>query len=155
MTGWMDWIGAVVALLGAGMLVSSAIQIARALACRRWPRAAGEVLSSEVRLMSGGSTSASGLVSGRASYLPVVRYRYEWCGRRHECDWRTYGDYAGPHERAQAIVARYPPGQRVTVHVHPGRPERAVLETQLRWGLLLLPLIGLVFLVGGAVMITL
>jgi len=146
---WIGW-GAVV--LGTAMGCSSLAQGWRAWRCRRWPKVAGRVLATEIRTFAG-VRSANGGGSGKSTYQPIVRYRYAWNGEEHESDTRCYGDFAGSHARAEEVIARYPVGREVQVAVCPSDPRRAVLETDLRLGLLLLPVIATCFVAIGAVMV--
>lgn len=141
------WIGIGAVLLGAGVMVSSVFQLIRALRCRGWERCEGEVLETEVRSMGGGGEFSHR--SNKGSWQPVVRYRYSWRGREFESDRRIFGDYSASKERAEKIVAGYEPGQRVEVFVNPMKPEMAVLETRLTWGLMLAPLIAAMFIGMG------
>jgi len=149
----ITWIGWGLLLLGAAMGCSSLAQGWRAWRCRRWPLVPGRVLASEIRSFAG-VRAADGSGSGKDSYQPIVRYAYHWNGEAYESDSRCYGDFAGSHARAEAVVARYPVGRAVQVAVCPRDPRRAVLETRLRPGLLLLPVIALGFIAVGAVMLS-
>jgi len=142
------WVGVGAICLGAGMLASSLFQLGRALRCRRWRPVEAEVVKTEIRAMSGGSSALGGR-SGKGSHLPVVAFRYGWEGRQYECDRRVFGDYGASRERAERIVAQYRPGQRVAAWVNPHRPEMAVLDTRLTWGLLLPALIAFFFIGCG------
>jgi len=142
------WIGVGAICLGAGAFVSSIFQLARALRCRRWRPVEAEIVKTEIRAMSGGSSSVGG-GSRKGSWLPVVAYRYVWEGREREGDRRVFGDFGASRERAERIVAQYRPGQRSTAWVNPHRPEMAVLDTRLTWGLGLPVLIAVAFIGCG------
>jgi len=148
----ITWIGWGALILGAGLGGSGLLQVLRAWRCQRWPRVEGRVLETEIRVFAG-TRAAGGGGSGKSSHQPIVRYRYRWQDRDYESDVRCYGDYAGPRDRAERIVARYPVGADVRVAVCPHQPERAVLETDPRWGLLLPLGIALGFLaIGGLIL---
>ena len=59
-----------------------------------------------------------------------VRYEYEVAGTPYTSSNISFeSQLAGNKRRAiEAIVARYPEGQRVTVYYNPERPKTAVLE---------------------------
>jgi len=149
----MLWIGSIALLLGTGMGVSSILQLLKAMAARNWEPVPGEVVETEIRVMSGGGQFTGAGSGRRGTYLPVITYRYTHAGQTYTRDQRRFGDFYGPERRARAIVHRYTPGQSVTVYVDPADPGRTVLERDLSWGLALLPLIALVFMGGGIAMI--
>ncbi len=75
------------------------------------------------------------------TYEVVCRYRYRFSGEEHtgeEVGLVPGADNLGSwHERTHArLRAAYERGEAVTCYVDPGRPGRALLDRELRWGLM-------------------
>ncbi|WP_426747160.1 DUF3592 domain-containing protein [Myxococcus faecalis] len=88
-----------------------------------WPTAQGTITASEVRSVRGNKSTTHGL---------ELTYTYSVDGRQHEGHkYRIMTSRSGDLEEAQALVARYPVGARVTVHHAPGAPSEAVLQAGL------------------------
>jgi len=110
-------------------------------AARSWQETTCTVLSSEVGSHSG---------SDSTTYSVDVVYTYNFEGREFQA--KRYGFLGGSssgREGKEEIVARYPPGARVTCWIDPSHPDQAVLnrEPSLEWLVGLIPLVFL--LVGG------
>ncbi len=114
------------------------------LEARGWPEAEGRVLSSETVRKRKGRRE------------PRVVYAYQVAGRSYESDRVAAGatdtflslfPFLGD---AEATVARYPTGAKVTLRHHPEDPGSAVLETPFPWGGIGMAAVGLAFAVFGA-----
>jgi hypothetical protein len=111
------------------------------VAARSWQESSCMVLSSQVGLHPGGRST---------TYSVDVVYSYSFDGKEFQA--KRYGFFGGSSSgRAgkEEIVARYPPGSRVSCWVDPAHPEQAVLNRQptVEW---LFGLIPLVFVLVGA-----
>jgi hypothetical protein len=116
--GWRDLVvaGVLVAgmlALGGSILGFSARSMLLARESRSWPTVQGVVV-------------AAGLDEGRAR----VATAYEVDGVSHRTERVGFDvfDQPGGRGTSEAILARYPVGAQVGVHVRPGDPTRAVLE---------------------------
>ncbi|MBW8877436.1 MAG: DUF3592 domain-containing protein [Acidobacteria bacterium] len=112
------------------------------LASRSWQETTCTVLSSQVGTHSG---------SESATYSVDVVYTYNFEGRAYQSDrYGFLGGSSSGREGKEEIVARYPPGARVSCWVDPVHPEQAVLsrEPSAEWLIGLVPFVFL--LLGGA-----
>lgn len=143
------WIGLGVGGVGVGAWIHQAIIAARVRSSRAWPAAPGVILSSDACIERTAGEVAGGVRSS------AIRYGYEVRGRLYESDVVSLGgDFntsgGGPAARR---LARYPEGMRVVVYYDSRSPSRACLERTLEapW---LVPFVGAVFLVVGALVMT-
>ncbi len=95
------------------------------LMARRWPRAAGTIITAEVH-------ESPKNPEGVSFYEPVVRYAYSVGGRSYEQSQLDLVPTASSPNRAQAVVARYPVGSAVTVYYDPRAPQRALIDLTIR-----------------------
>ncbi|MFY1825954.1 DUF3592 domain-containing protein [Myxococcus fulvus] len=101
-----------------------------------WPTAQGTITSSEVESVRSNKSTTHGL---------KLAYTYSVDGQQLEGHkYRIMTSRSGDLEEAQALVARFPVGARVTVHHEPGQPSEAILQaglggTELLVLLMLLP----------------
>lgn len=93
-------------------------------------------------MLSGGSRK------GHVSYHFEVSYRYVVDGRPYEGDRLSLDKpfLMISKEEAEALCARYRPGAKGTVHVHPTNPARALLQHPTGLGWAVLALLGAVCL---------
>jgi hypothetical protein len=122
------------------MIVAGVALFLRCRSTRRWRSVRGEIVRS--RMLSGGSNRA------QVSYNFEVSYRYVVDGRPHEGNrlsldrpWTMLSK-----EEAEGLCARYRPGAKGTVHVHPTNPARALLQHPTGLGWAVLALLGAVCL---------
>jgi hypothetical protein len=103
-----------------------------------WPETGGKILYSSVR------TGAP--VSGTL----LLRYEYYVQGTRYTAsDYHTGGNSTPLSDVARAAAQRYPEGRSVTVHYDPSDPAIAVLEPGIWYGNFVLPVFGVILLLGA------
>ncbi|RMD80058.1 MAG: DUF3592 domain-containing protein [Gammaproteobacteria bacterium] len=97
----------------------------------RWPAVEGEIVESRPRRPGEGDP-----------LVPHIVFRYSVDGREHRCAYRLPEGAHPFSDYSEALLRRYPVGQRVRVHYDPEDPDRATLEPQARddWVLLALGL---------------
>jgi hypothetical protein len=91
-------------------------------AAQSWPGTTGTVLMSSVQSKQSGRSHST---------YPVVVYQYEVSGKTHQSQIVRAGEQylsARISGQAQATVARYPIGARVTVYYNPANPAESALE---------------------------
>ena len=108
---------------GAAMLWRGWRDLRRARASRAWPRAEGEIMSTELRVEGYHD-------DGEPMRRTVIRYRYDVGGESYRAERAFFGDdlalrFTGPGQRR---LHAYPVGRRVQVAYDPTDPRRAVLE---------------------------
>lgn len=112
-----------------------------------WPAVDGEIVRSDIVE----ERSTSGPSPRSLTYRPVVRYRYRVDGTDHEGERVSLGEYATEDRAdAEAVVATYPVGRKVSVYHAPEAPETAVLEPGSHGAPWLYAVLGGVFLLAGA-----
>ena len=86
--------------------------------------------------------------SKKPTYYPKIRYQYEVGGKIYIRDRISFAGGEGGEKKseAQAVVNRYPSGQKVIVYYDPKHPEKAVLERGLIWKTFMPFIAGLAFL---------
>lgn len=87
-----------------------------------WPTAQGQVVSSEIR-------SVSGSKGGSASPRPEIKYRFSVNGGEYWGDRITFGYARDTQDFADAMTVKYPRAAYVTVRYHPSDPYLNCLET--------------------------
>jgi hypothetical protein len=123
---------------GASLLVQS-------LRCEYWPVTDGVI---ETAVMKYQANSHSGHHGG--TYGVKITYHYQVAGTGLEGTQVAFGELESSAAHAQAILDRYPPGQKVQVHYDAANPQRAVLEPGIHGGTWLYFTLGAMFaLVGG------
>ncbi len=103
----------------------------QAAASRHWPTTSGTITQAEVQEVLSIARMPLAVKAKRAFYLLVIKYRYTVNGKTYE-GYRVTpsGVVVLRHAAAvDAVLSRYAPESRVTVHYCPQRPEIAVLET--------------------------
>jgi hypothetical protein len=86
--------------------------------------------------------------SKKPTYYPKIRYQYEVDGKIYTGDRISFSAVEGGEKKSesQAVVNRYPSGQRVIVYYDPKHPNKAVLERGLIWKTFMPFIAGLSFL---------
>ena len=114
-----------------------------------WPYADGKIASSEVVRKT--SRDSDGHTS--TTYHAEISYDYRVEGTDYYGDKVSFGDYGSSNRsHAAGIVGKYPEGKQVQVYYKPDRPSIAVLETGVKGGTWIMPIIGSVFGIAGIVM---
>jgi hypothetical protein len=124
-------------------------EIMAGYASKNWPLAEGKVTSSYVQKQVRSIKDSS----KKPTYYPKVRYQYLVGGNRYTSDRISFSGGEGGEKKseAEAVVDRYPSGQKVIVYYDPNDPQRAVLERGLIWKTFMPFVAGLGFLVVGIV----
>jgi len=143
---FMEILLALFGLIGIGVILSSALQLYRAFACKKWLIASGIVTGTEIKVIGGSGTAPYGGMVNQRSHLPVIHYHYTAMGQAYNNNTRCFGEYGASRKRAKTIIARYPKGKEIKVFYNPAKHSISVLETDLRYGLFLAPFIGMVML---------
>ncbi len=137
--------GFVLECLGAIGLLAFAWTLYRTAQAARWPRIDANVIASRVAPDTDLDKNMD------PNERPVLRYRYEVRGTRHESD-RLYahGSVAMSGANARRLVARHPVGSSLRVRYNPGAPQDAALDAPLpRWVPALQLVAGIGFIVAG------
>jgi uncharacterized protein DUF3592 len=133
-------------LVGAAAFYFATVRpVMRVLASRSWTETTCTVLSSQVGEHSG---------SDSTTYSVDVVYTYSVDGRAFQSDrYGFLGGSSSGREGKEEVVARYPPGARVTCWFDPAHPEMAVLsrEPSAEWLFGLIPLAFVLIGAGGVV----
>ena len=142
--------GAAFIIAGVVMLIIGGILLSKALDSADWPTAPGRIISSKVGSREETRDSSSG--SRRVTmYFADVRYSYNVEGAGCTSERVSFGEpdsnTSGP---ARSIVNAYPAGKEVLVHYNPDKPSEAALQAGAKWTAYLLPGMGILFLVVGA-----
>lgn len=142
------WLAAMgLAIACAGVIFTAVLwrSYQRAMETRAWREAPCEITSSLV--LSERPTPHSPM-----AYRAAVHYRYALGGKAFTGSRVRRVEGPTPHrEKAEAIVAAFPPGSTRTCFVNPARPEEAILEHASKAALYAL-WFPLLFVVGGGVM---
>ncbi|MDR3466012.1 MAG: DUF3592 domain-containing protein [Xanthobacteraceae bacterium] len=120
-----------------------------------WPTAAGTITVSEAIAFQNTETDDPGRETVTTQYRVDIAFTYKVGGQEYHSDtwkWGWTRIYGGP-EQPQAIAAAYPVGKRVQVFYDPNEPSTAVLEPGNPQGSLVQLVFGLVFGLGGLVML--
>lgn len=111
------------AAVGMGVLVVAEYHRRLAVACRSWPIVKGRVVGTSVEIHHD--------VESATWYEPIVRYEYRVAGQVYTGTSISFASEAVYSlAEGNARVAQYPIGTDVQVHVHPHRPDLAVLEVR-------------------------
>lgn len=92
-----------------------------------WPVVSAEITAGKVEHETGSMGTAA---SAQDFYYARISYRYEHGGTNYEHTGFDIGGSRsfGSEGEAAALVAKYPVGSSVPVHVNPARPDAAVIE---------------------------
>ena len=153
--GWVTVVrywGAGFTLVGLSVLVWTWRGIRRAEASRGWLPVDALILSSRIEVQHEGSSGVE--YGGRITYYyPQVLYEYDVQGLTYQSTRILFVNVNYAHADAEATVARYPAGGRVTAFVDPENPRIAVLEPGLegrKGKYAIAGIVGAVFTVIGA-----
>lgn len=113
-------IGAMMVLVGVALLVYSVVVLVRAYRSRRWPVVEAEIVETYVKYRSG----------RRATYEPIIRYRYTRNGRAYEGDRILFCalTLTSSEEEAERFLGCLTDGAAIPVHVSPTNPSLSVIE---------------------------
>lgn len=113
-----------------------------------WPTAQGVIEHCDVIEVSGSRSDAEH--RDRRFHLDLL-YRFEVNGLQIEGTRLRFGMISGSNDPAWAreISERLSPGTEVSVHYDHSNPKRCALESGKRWGLMVAPLIGILFVAAG------
>ncbi len=135
---------AVTVIVGLALAGYSARNIYWSFVNPSWPTVQGQVVSSEIRMISGSKGSWKWP-------RPEVKYRFSVDGIEYWGDRITFGYERDTQEYADAMTLKYPLAAPVAVHYHPRDPYLNCLETGGRIrGHLFVILCGLVLCVIAA-----
>jgi len=128
--------------VGGGALVYGVWTYRLARESVTWPQVEGRILSSEVEWRSGTGKSHS-------RHVAVIRYEYTINGTTHTGQRDTFLSEQCGLTGSRTLVKQFPAGATVPVYYRPGDPAICVLVPGSDNNLLILPGIGLVFLLFG------
>jgi hypothetical protein len=119
--------------LGPIFIWKGVASLLRAQRAKRWPKAAGVIVRSEVDV----TDLYEGLPDSEPeiSRYPIVEYAYEVGGRKYQSR-RFYLEGGIPNVEADEMVARYPMGAAVAVFHNPTDPADCALDVSFRKGYL-------------------
>jgi len=122
--GW----GAGFALIGLATLLWYWVGTRRAAASTGWRPVQARILSSRVTVEQSSSDPDWDNIGPITYYYPEVVYEYDVEGATYTSNKILFVAVNYRHAEAEATVARYPAGSRVTAWVDPHNPRLAVLE---------------------------
>jgi hypothetical protein len=134
-------VGAILGLIGFGMITSGIRDLEQAKASVDWPTSPGKVLSSSVKQKSDDY--------GDLHYRAKVVYEFKVNNTTYSSKRIAYGDYGSIYgassdpSHAQKIVNRYPQDKNVTVSYMPNNPKECTLEVGVKENACTLPAIGI------------
>ncbi|MEM8488554.1 MAG: DUF3592 domain-containing protein [Bacteroidota bacterium] len=148
-------IGIGLALFGFGVIF---VQEARESVS--WPIVEGTVQNVSVKRYIDNQKRRRTNVQGTTQYYYAINYRYTIDGTSHSGSQFSLGEgdrasklYGDMPETRAAGAAAYPSGSKISIHVNPDNPARAVLSTGANWGTYVPGIIGLLMLGLGAVLV--
>lgn len=123
-TGQIRLLAVAFALLSSPWTVREVVLLVHAVRSRSWPHVFGWVTFSQVVCIR---------LARYAGSVPVadLDYRYAVDGVEYRGSRVAFGPVLG--QGAHDLVARYPIGETVMVYYDPRRPQRAVLQPEVRW----------------------
>lgn len=136
-------VGGVFVLIGLGVAGWGVVLLREAQASSGWPSVTGRVTDVRVE---------SNTRKGKTRYKPLVRYEYEVDGRVLAGQRVRIPDMSATYSSRVAAERVYALGAEVPVWYDPANPERAVLQPGVGWQNLLVPAIGAVVGLLGAVL---
>lgn len=142
-----DWnFFGVFAGIGTVLVIVACLRAWRAVRTRYWLATEGRITAASWQLVSNGEDSITHELS--------VRYVYVFDGNLHTASRVALGGRCfGTKKHADAAVARYAPGTRVTVFHRRRRPGEAVLERDtVGIGTIVIALAGIALLVLGGIL---
>ena len=112
-----------------------------------WPTAQGVIERCDVIEVSGSRSDAKH--RDRRFHLDLL-YRFEVNGSQMEGTRLSFGMIPGRDPAwAREISQRLSPGTEVSVRYNRSNPERCALESGKNWGLIVAPLVGILFFATG------
>jgi Protein of unknown function (DUF3592) len=137
---WTQIAAGVCLLIFAGMLFNLRRMRSQMQAAKNWDKVEGVITVSEV------DQPSAHVSDDLNDATPIVRYRYRAGGQDLESDRITIGGQPlTTRVLAGKLVARYPVGARVDVHVDPNDPKNALLEPAQKSNLVALLALAIVF----------
>jgi hypothetical protein len=120
---WTQIAAGLCLLISGGLLFNLIRMRGQMKAAESWNRVEGVIVASEVR------QPPSHVSDDLNDASPIIRYRYRAAGQDLEGDRiKIGGEPLTTRVLAGRLVARYPVGARVDVHVDPNDPKNALLE---------------------------
>jgi hypothetical protein len=111
----IKWRAPIVLLLSLVVLSYSAVDLLQAISSAKWPKAPGNILSSQI--------------IARRHYHPSITYVYTVGSTTYTGNTYRFGDpFYWKRQTAETAVQAYAPESTVFVSYDPSRPERSVLE---------------------------
>ena len=141
--------------LGGGIALFGSTFLRKDRAIRRWPRAPGQIVSSEVSSFEAQSPDPDrpNRLQYSTYYRPAVRFTYTVGERTFESTQVARTVWSNiSRDPAQACVDRYPAGARAEVLYDPADPGTAYLETRTSGGAVFLLIFGGFFLFVGVLL---
>ncbi len=133
--------------IGLFLVVITPISIKAGKRSTSWPTVPGTVLSSDVEQKI--ETDADDSVS--VYYYPRVRYEYKVEGKTYQSVKYKLLDASTTKKKAQEFTALFLPGNTVTVHYNPAKPEEAVLQPGSQNYLYFFLVLGVALVIAGVV----
>ena len=128
--------------LGAMAIIIGYQEVRGAFASPHWPSVNGTIIHSEIKKTE--DTSAKSTTSPTVySYQAEIKYEYYLDGLRLIGDRVRFGGVSNK-AMAEYLTDKYKPDNAVQVYYDPDNLKKSVLEPGLSFGMLLLPLLGLV-----------
>ncbi|MFY9695799.1 MAG: DUF3592 domain-containing protein [Xanthobacteraceae bacterium] len=110
--------GVIAIAIGAVLYIVQFRQGLRADASKKWPRAAGTVMTSVLEKSP----------EHRRRYRAALQYRYRVGGKDYQASRVFWGGNEGREKHMASVVETYPEGSGVRVFYDPKKPSEAVLD---------------------------
>ena len=142
-------------LVAAGAVVAYVMQLREGRASKSWPTTDGKIVSSKVveekEEVESEDSNGRKEWTTEITYRPEIRFAYRVGDNSYATDtWKPGATVGyGTPKRAEAAVARYTPGQSVTVHYDPAHPDTAVIEPGNTEGAGVILVVGVAFGLAG------
>jgi len=149
-SGGAIFIVIVCAAFPALIIVAVVVKLWEVRQAKTWPSTAGKVVISTVAShKQNPGVFGYDFSDTEVTNEPRVEYVYSVAGKKYRGQRITIGEKTSGFE-LEEILARYPVGAGVTVYYDPTKPDKAVLERDLPWGILTAGLgCLLLFFIGG------
>jgi hypothetical protein len=122
-----SFVGLVVLIAGVIIAVAALGYLIFVQSSSRWPTVDGQIVGdSHMQFVE-----ATGITARTNDYRAIVQYEYAVNGTDYQGSNVTYegrDDSSPRQDPINAMVSRYPSGQKVTVHYNPDNPADAFLE---------------------------
>ena len=128
-------------LIGIGAAAVGAGLLWKGIRTEHWPVVEGVILSADMRQQSAGH--------GSRTYSPEVTYTYRVGNSNYAGSKIAVGQMSSSREYAQAVLQRFPVGQKVSVHYAADDPSEAVLESGIHGGTWICLGVGTAFTLFG------